>query len=159
MAFGTDGDKAVVEALSHNFPFTTQLRCFIHFRKNVETKLRDLGIPSSILQEFIADIFGKRVGNTYQQGLVDCYSVDEFDESLQRLKVIWDSREKPFAPNSGPRFFHYFVEYQADVIRYHMQKDLREIVGLGSPPSTFTCLLYTSPSPRDATLSRMPSSA
>ena len=25
--------------------------------------------------------------------------------------------------------------------------------------STYTCLLYTSPSPRDATLSRMPSSA
>ena len=30
--------------------------------------------------------------------------------------------------------------------------------GLGKPKST-TCLLYTSPSPRDATLSRMPSSA
>ena len=26
-------------------------------------------------------------------------------------------------------------------------------------PCTMTCLLYTSPSPRDATLSRMPSSA
>ena len=28
-----------------------------------------------------------------------------------------------------------------------------------SPAATWTCLLYTSPSPRDATLSRMPSSA
>ena len=28
-----------------------------------------------------------------------------------------------------------------------------------SNPSCVTCLLYTSPSPRDATLSRMPSSA
>ena len=28
-----------------------------------------------------------------------------------------------------------------------------------SPESWYTCLLYTSPSPRDATLSRMPSSA
>ena len=27
------------------------------------------------------------------------------------------------------------------------------------PPKNITCLLYTSPSPRDATLSRMPSSA
>ena len=27
------------------------------------------------------------------------------------------------------------------------------------PPSDVVCLLYTSPSPRDATLSRMPSSA
>ena len=30
---------------------------------------------------------------------------------------------------------------------------------LGIPKRPFTCLLYTSPSPRDATLSRMPSSA
>ena len=29
----------------------------------------------------------------------------------------------------------------------------------GSEPSNYFCLLYTSPSPRDATLSRMPSSA
>ena len=32
-------------------------------------------------------------------------------------------------------------------------------VSSGNPPFTYTCLLYTSPSPRDATLSRMPSSA
>ena len=30
---------------------------------------------------------------------------------------------------------------------------------LRSPPQVRSCLLYTSPSPRDATLSRMPSSA
>ena len=30
---------------------------------------------------------------------------------------------------------------------------------LKCPPRYFPCLLYTSPSPRDATLSRMPSSA
>ena len=30
---------------------------------------------------------------------------------------------------------------------------------LGSPPSAMACLLYTSPSPRDGLLSRMPSSA
>ena len=34
-----------------------------------------------------------------------------------------------------------------------------ELAGLAATPVTITCLLYTSPSPRDATLSRMPSSA
>ena len=36
-----------------------------------------------------------------------------------------------------------------------------EIIGevLSETDDTITCLLYTSPSPRDATLSRMPSSA
>ena len=90
------------------------------------------------MQEFVADIFGKRIGNTHQNGLVDCQSLEEFDESLTRLKSLWDLREKPYAPSSRPRFFHYFVQYQADVIRYHMRKDLRESVGLGSPPTTFT---------------------
>ena len=33
-----------------------------------------------------------------------------------------------------------------------------ELHGMGAP-RLYTCLLYTSPSPRDATLSRMPSSA
>ena len=33
------------------------------------------------------------------------------------------------------------------------------IWGEGSMEMPYTCLLYTSPSPRDATLSRMPSSA
>ena len=69
LAFGTDGGKALVEALSHNFPFAAQLRCFLHFKKNVEQKLRELGIPSQISQEYIADIFGKKVGNTYEEGL------------------------------------------------------------------------------------------
>ena len=28
LAFGTDGDEALIEAFSHNFPFAMQLRCF-----------------------------------------------------------------------------------------------------------------------------------
>ena len=65
LAFGTDGDKAVVEALSHNFPFATQLHCFIHFRKNVETKLRlILAFPHlycrSLLQTFLVNVLETR---------------------------------------------------------------------------------------------------
>ena len=39
---------------------------------------------------------------------------------------------------------------QADRLKYHHMELIRELL---------PCLLYTSPSPRDATLSRMPSSA
>ena len=74
MAFGTDGDKALVEAFAHNFPYAIHLRCFIHFKRNVEEKLKTLSIPSD---EFVADIFGKRVGNTFQTGLVDSISTKE----------------------------------------------------------------------------------
>ena len=33
LAFGTDGDKNLTEALGHSFPFAIQLRCFVHFKK------------------------------------------------------------------------------------------------------------------------------
>ena len=39
------------------------------------------------------------------------------------------------------------------------QVDSGEPINVSGPPPRFVCLLYTSPSPRDATLSRMPSSA
>ena len=42
----------------------------------------------------------------------------------------------------------------ADVARIEVRKDENSVVAMNS-----ACLLYTSPSPRDATLSRMPSSA
>ena len=54
--FGTDGDPALIEALSHNFHSAKQLRCFIHLRRNVAEKIRDRGIPNSETQEFLADI-------------------------------------------------------------------------------------------------------
>ena len=51
---------------------------------------------------------------------------------------------------------------QIDVLRYTTQQDISEVDFLntwpGFPPY-LSCLLYTSPSPRDRTRSRMPSSA
>lgn len=69
---------------------------------------------------------------------MDSNSIEQFDDRLEKLEDLWNTREKPFAPVSGPRFFNHFCQYQADVVRYHMRSDLRESVGLGSPPSIFT---------------------
>ena len=134
LCFGTDGDKALVEAFAHNFPYALQLRCFIHFKKNVQEKLRSLGFPSSISDKVLADIFG----TVYKEGLVDCVSEEAFDIFMQSLKEVWDDYEQPFAPAGGPQFHSYFVQYQADVVKYHMRRDLREAAGLGSPPTIFT---------------------
>ena len=61
-AYGTDGDPALIEALSHNFPDALQLRCFIHLKRNVAEKLKQRGICNSKAQEFLADIFGTQCG-------------------------------------------------------------------------------------------------
>ena len=45
-------------------------------------KLREYGIPSSVAEEFIADIFGKHAGSSYYEGLVDSVSVSQSHERL-----------------------------------------------------------------------------
>ena len=95
-AFGTDGDPALIEALSHNFPLAKQLRCFIHMKKNLESKLKDNGLPPSVSQEFISDIFGKRTGRTYEEGLVDSTDSSDFDCRLVNCKDIWNARERAY---------------------------------------------------------------
>ncbi len=89
MACGTDGDKALIGS---------QLPIL-----NVQEKLKSLGL-SAVSQEFLDDIFGKRVGNTFQEGLVDAYSIGEFEERLRHLESLWYARELPYAPVSGPPF-------------------------------------------------------
>ena len=44
-------------------------------------------------------------------------------------------------------------------VKYEKHEGIPGLKIYHSGPATWTCLLYTSPSPRDATLSRMPSSA
>ena len=41
-AFGTDGELALENALSATFANTQYVRCFLHFKGNVEQKLREL---------------------------------------------------------------------------------------------------------------------
>ena len=79
--FGTDGEKALEEALHTQFRFATHLRCFLHFRGNVEHKLAELGISKSNAQEFLKYIFG----NPALLGLVDADSAD-LDEKFCALK-------------------------------------------------------------------------
>ena len=52
-----------------------------------------------------------------------------------------------------------FLEYAYSVIYSRALPDARDGLKPVQRRILYTCLLYTSPSPRDATLSRMPSSA
>lgn len=136
--FGTDGDPALIEAFSHNFHSAKQLRCFIHLKKNIAEKLRDRGIPSSETQEFLADIFGRRSGITFEEGLVDSSDGDDFDVRLASCELVWSAREGPYARQGQVSFFDYFKMQYSSVIRNTMLKDLRTFAGLGSPPGSFT---------------------
>ena len=137
-AFGTDGQESMIEAFGHSFPHAMHLSCFTHFKKNSIEKLKEYGIPSQVSDEFVADIFGKRSGSMYEEDLVDATSPYDFDTRLESCREIWNTREAPYTPSSGPRFHTYFVRYKASAVCYNMRKDLREAAGLGSPAGTFT---------------------
>ena len=107
-AFGTDGDQALVDAFAHNFPSAKHLRCFIHLRRNIAEKLKNRGIPSSTSDEFLADIFGKHTGTTYEEGLVDSKHESDFDIRFDRCREVWLTREHPYIRDGQLSFFDYF---------------------------------------------------
>ena len=136
--FGTDGDQALIEAFSHNFSEAKQLRCFIHLKQNIAGKLKDTGMPPSVCQDFLSDIFGKKSSAVIEEGLVDSSSVSEFDARLQNCKEVWLNREKLHGRSSQASFFDQFCLNYADIFRHTTLKFLRRDVGLGDPPDIFT---------------------
>ena len=53
----------------------------------------------------------------------------------------------------------YYIDYDQKVELIDFINDIEDLVGYQIEVHGHTCLLYTSPSPRDRTRSRMPSSA
>ena len=90
------------------------------------------------------------------------------DNNTAGAKKIWLGKVECVPNTMGPPHHHGEAETAAYIIKGHIRvyygEDYKEYIE-GGPgdflyvPANFNhCLLYTSPSPRDATLSRMPSS-
>ena len=96
-AFGTDGESALANALSASFPSAVHMRCFLHFKENIERKLRELQLnfPTDIADEIITDIMGKP--SQYQLGLVDACNGTHFNEMLSNVESKWNELEKKFS--------------------------------------------------------------
>lgn len=135
--FGTDGEKALVNAFLHEFRFSIHLYCQIHLRSNVKNELFRRNLPTSVVGEITNDIFGKQVGSAYLEGLVDADSEAVFYEKLEEKGGEWKQKEKD---NSGciPGFYGWFCENKVDLIVSGMLRSVREEAGLGCLPSSFT---------------------
>ena len=106
-----------------------------------------------------------RCGYTYQyDALQSLY--EEYKEQMQLLdKLKWldvhmdlDKGEATYTDEDGNEVgCHRLIEASnPQKLKTELQSKIQQII---ADRLSFTCLLYTSPSPRDATLSRMPSSA
>ena len=93
---------------------------------------------------------------------VVCYCLGVTSVNPEESTLLFErfiSRERNEPPDIDVDFEH---ERREEVIQYIYKKYGRERAALAATVITYrprSCLLYTSPSPRDATLSRMPSSA
>ena len=65
LAFGTDGEAELHKALTANFPNAIHLRCFRHYRANLSSKLKDLGIPTTVADDFDGCFWKNRGRNTH----------------------------------------------------------------------------------------------
>ena len=134
-AFGTDGEKALVQACHSQFPNAIHLRCWLHFKDNLSSKLeRDLRLPRNVTQEFIADIMGNV--STLEHGLVDAEDDEVFNAQLQSLEKVWNKREQA-CTKDDPVFYDWFLEYCKDVMKDSMLLSVRKSAGLGNPPAPY----------------------
>ena len=100
-AFGTDGEKALSDAFSHEFHYALHLTCFIHCRQNIKRELQDLDFSETARTEILKDIFGHKDGNTFSEGLVDSIDEDDFDSKLEVAKAHWVELEKSDGAKPG----------------------------------------------------------
>ena len=106
-------------------------------------------------------------------------SIDLLDRTMASAKMMKDTTKKELEALSKElkeitvKFSEKdLADYQAELVWFDSQirdrisdillgkiKDLKEVENIDTPQDLISCLLYTSPSPRDRTRSRMPSSA
>ena len=86
--FGSDGKAALINAFTTVFSNAVHLRCFLHFRENIERKLRELEVPSDVIKEVIKDIFGNP--SKLEQGLVDAKDEEELRAMVGELEHRWN---------------------------------------------------------------------
>ena len=105
MACATDGEKAIVDGFKRNVPYATFLRCFIHYKKNIEEHLENRRFGKELKKLFLDEIFGLQNSDKKLCGLVDCSSEEEFDQKLSTLESVWNAREDNVSEKSFHKWF------------------------------------------------------
>ena len=132
VAFGTDGEQSLSEALSTCFTKALHFRCFRHFEGNVRSKLSQLNVTD--FRQYLSEIFGKQEGRTYQPGLLDAATSDDFDAILLSLKQPWPERE---SRKDGQSKFHDWMKKRAPIMKNCMIANVRTKAGLGFLPDKY----------------------
>jgi hypothetical protein len=137
LSFGTDGERALIDAFRHEFSFSQHLTCFIHVQRNIKEKLNTSSIPCDVARLVLDDIFGRKLGTVYEESLVDASDVDDFQAKVESLLSKWRNHDMSSSADMEG-FIQWFVANKVDVIKNSMLRPIREDCGLGNPPNIFT---------------------
>lgn len=132
-SYGTDGDVNIARAFNKVFRQSTHFYCEIHVRDNIEKKIKELNFNADQYFQINRDLFGLQEGEKKAKGLVDTYSIEEFDVEYEKFIDKLDKMG-----DSGRKFIEYFRKNKYQIFREHMRADIRLKFNLGDPPESFT---------------------
>ena len=84
------------------------LTCFIHIRRNLKDKLAECNIPVDLSQKILDDVFGKKLGSVFVEGIVDASDDSDFQNKLECCYT--DLAQLQLAKHSQPGKVHFHGE-------------------------------------------------
>ena len=74
-------------------------------------------ISTQFKTEILDDVFGKKIGTLYVEGLVDSKDLDDFDAKMESLVTKWrDQHVETSSVSDIDKFISWFQSYKAPVI-------------------------------------------
>ena len=133
-AFGSDAEKNVYRPFEDVLPFAHHLLCDLHMKDNIQAKLTKTNLNTLQVDAVVKDIFGKKIGEVFEPGLVDSLNPEDYDKMVEQLFVKWNENYV----DSVKEFILYFKSKKAQLVKNCMTAKIRSLVGLGYPPKPYT---------------------
>ena len=83
--------------------------------------MKTVGVPEGDRREVLADIFGRQIGNTKEEGILDSDTEEEYWLRLSQLKDEWKKR----MGTKGSDLHSWIWQYKADEMAKSMLRSVR----------------------------------
>ena len=134
IVFGSHADKNVYQPFEEMFPSAHHLHCDLHMKDNIRTKLTKKNLNTLQVDAAMKDIFGRKIGEVFEPGLVDSLNAEDYEKMAEELFVKWSKNYV----DSMKDFILYFKSKKSQLIKNCMTAEIRSLVGFGYPPKAYT---------------------
>ena len=132
--FGSDAEKNVYQPFEDLLPSAHHLLCDLHMKDNIRAKLTKTNLNTLQADAVMKDIFGRKIGEVVEPGLVDSLNAEDYDKMAEELFVKWSKNYV----DSMKDFILYFKSKKSQLTKRCMTAEIRSLVGLGYPPKPYT---------------------